>query len=132
MKVQFREYQQHYVMFQIRTNVSDFSVLISIIIMVSIDALIGIPTPKLTVPEEFKVRVTLYRTVTSQRSPVELLYSVHSVNVSLPSLSAASLVKLSCIIVTHLTVSVCLNCTHNCLVHTSSSPPKMRVVSAFG
>ena len=40
---------------QVRTNVSDFAVLISIIIMVLIDALCGLPTPKLTVPTEFKV-----------------------------------------------------------------------------
>ncbi|KAH3748022.1 hypothetical protein DPMN_182459, partial [Dreissena polymorpha] len=38
----------------VRTNVSDFSVIISIIVMVGIDAALGIPTPKLTVPTEFK------------------------------------------------------------------------------
>ncbi|XP_060562154.1 electrogenic sodium bicarbonate cotransporter 4-like [Ruditapes philippinarum] len=38
----------------VRQNVSDFAVLISIIVMVSVDATLGLPTPKLLVPEEFK------------------------------------------------------------------------------
>lgn len=38
----------------VRQNLSDFSVLISIISMVGIDVLLGIPTPKLNVPREFK------------------------------------------------------------------------------
>ncbi|CAI9721662.1 electroneutral sodium bicarbonate exchanger 1-like isoform X1 [Octopus vulgaris] len=38
----------------VRHNLSDFSVLISIIIMVGIDMLLGIPTPKLEVPKKFK------------------------------------------------------------------------------
>lgn len=38
----------------VRQNVSDFAVLLSIIIMVVIDALCGLPTPKLLVPTEFK------------------------------------------------------------------------------
>ncbi|XP_045177486.2 electrogenic sodium bicarbonate cotransporter 1-like isoform X5 [Mercenaria mercenaria] len=38
----------------VRQNVSDFAVLISIIIMVCVDASLGLPTPKLMVPEEFK------------------------------------------------------------------------------
>lgn len=42
---------------QVRQNVSDFAVLIAIVVMVLIDALLGIPTPKLTVPSEIKVHV---------------------------------------------------------------------------
>ncbi|KAK3611748.1 hypothetical protein CHS0354_014094 [Potamilus streckersoni] len=38
----------------IRQNVSDFAVLISIVVMVVLDAITGIPTPKLSVPTEFK------------------------------------------------------------------------------
>ncbi|KAL3855467.1 hypothetical protein ACJMK2_014678 [Sinanodonta woodiana] len=38
----------------IRQNVSDFAVLLSIVIMVILDAITGIPTPKLSVPTEFK------------------------------------------------------------------------------
>jgi hypothetical protein len=41
--------------FQVRQRISDFSVLISIIAMVLLDYFIGLPTPKLTVPGEFKV-----------------------------------------------------------------------------
>lgn len=35
--------------------VSDFAVLISIIVMVSIDVLVGVKTPKLEVPAKFQV-----------------------------------------------------------------------------
>ncbi|XP_045177681.2 sodium bicarbonate cotransporter 3-like isoform X2 [Mercenaria mercenaria] len=38
----------------VRQNVSDFAVLISIVVMVVIDAVCKLPTPKLHVPEEFK------------------------------------------------------------------------------
>lgn len=41
--------------FQIRQRLSDFGVLIAILVMVGLDALVGIDTPKLTVPTEFKV-----------------------------------------------------------------------------
>ncbi|XP_060568438.1 electrogenic sodium bicarbonate cotransporter 1-like [Ruditapes philippinarum] len=38
----------------VRQNVSDFAVLISIVAMVTLDAVCDLPTPKLHVPEEFK------------------------------------------------------------------------------
>lgn len=38
----------------VRQNLSDFSVLLSIIAMVAVDILLGVPTPKLNVPKEFK------------------------------------------------------------------------------
>ena len=40
---------------QIRQTVSDFGVLIAIISMVCLDAWFAVPTPKLSVPSEFKV-----------------------------------------------------------------------------
>ena len=40
---------------QVRQSLSDFAVLIAILITVGIDVAIGIPTPKLEVPEQFKV-----------------------------------------------------------------------------
>lgn len=42
---------------QVRQLLNDFAVLISIIVMVGIDMAIGIETPKLEVPTEFKVRI---------------------------------------------------------------------------
>ena len=45
-------------MFQVRQLLSDFAVLISIVVMVGIDIAIGIGTPKLEVPTEFAVRHT--------------------------------------------------------------------------
>ena len=41
--------------FQVRQSLSDFAVLIAILITVGMDVAIGIPTPKLEVPEQFKV-----------------------------------------------------------------------------
>ncbi|XP_070186567.1 electroneutral sodium bicarbonate exchanger 1-like isoform X2 [Littorina saxatilis] len=38
----------------VRQSMSDFAVLIAIVLAVGLDALIGIPTPKLEVPEQFK------------------------------------------------------------------------------
>ncbi|XP_033728588.1 electrogenic sodium bicarbonate cotransporter 1-like [Pecten maximus] len=38
----------------VRQTVSDFSVLLAIVIMVGLDLALGLPTPKLTVPSEFK------------------------------------------------------------------------------
>ena len=38
-----------------RSLISDFAVLLSIVIFVGVDMLIGINTPKLVVPSEFKV-----------------------------------------------------------------------------
>ncbi|XP_067649397.1 electroneutral sodium bicarbonate exchanger 1-like [Haliotis asinina] len=38
----------------VRQIISDFGVLIAIVLMVLVDYLLGLPTPKLTVPEEFK------------------------------------------------------------------------------
>ena len=42
-------------MFQIRGIVSDFAVTLAILLMVLLHALVGIRTPTLTVPEEFRV-----------------------------------------------------------------------------
>ena len=42
-------------MLQVRALISDFAVMIAIVTMVGVDAAIGLPTPKLTVPKEFKV-----------------------------------------------------------------------------
>ena len=42
-----------------RSLISDFAVLLSIVIFVGVDMLIGINTPKLVVPSEFKVTQTL-------------------------------------------------------------------------
>ena len=43
--------------FQVRQLLSDFAVLISIVVMVGIDMAIGIGTPKLEVPTEFVVSI---------------------------------------------------------------------------
>ena len=43
-------------MFQIRAIVNDFAVMFAILTMVLTDFFLGIPTPKLHVPEEFRVR----------------------------------------------------------------------------
>ena len=44
----------------VRSLISDFAVLLSIIIFVVVDILIGIDTPKLVVPSEFKVVFSLF------------------------------------------------------------------------
>lgn len=40
---------------QVRSTVSDFAVFLAIVIMVLIDFMVGIPSPKLHVPHMFKV-----------------------------------------------------------------------------
>lgn len=40
-----------------RSTISDFAVFLTIVIMVAIDYLVGVPSPKLHVPEKFEVRV---------------------------------------------------------------------------
>lgn len=45
---------------QIRQRISDFGVLLAILIMVGVDIAVGINTPKLIVPEQFKVRVHMH------------------------------------------------------------------------
>lgn len=40
---------------QVRSTVSDFAVFLTIVVMVLIDFMIGIPSPKLHVPHMFKV-----------------------------------------------------------------------------
>ena len=45
---------------QVRQIVSDFAVLLAIILMVGMDIAIGIPTPKLEVPEKFSVSTCIY------------------------------------------------------------------------
>ncbi len=42
---------------QIRSIVSDFAVMIAIVTMVATDAAIGLDTPKLLIPHDFKVGV---------------------------------------------------------------------------
>lgn len=44
--------------FQVRAIISDFAVFITILTMVLIDYALGIPSPKLQVPNKFKVSVT--------------------------------------------------------------------------
>jgi len=41
--------------FQVRSTISDFAVFLTIMIMVLVDYLVGIPSPKLKVPERFQV-----------------------------------------------------------------------------
>ena len=43
------------IIFQVRSLISDFAVMIAICLMVLIDALMGLDTPKLSVPENFEV-----------------------------------------------------------------------------
>lgn len=40
-----------------RSTISDFAVFLTIVIMVVIDYLVGVPSPKLHVPEKFEVRI---------------------------------------------------------------------------
>lgn len=40
---------------QVRSTVSDFAVFLTIMIMVLLDYLVGVPTPKLNVPDHFQV-----------------------------------------------------------------------------
>lgn len=42
--------------FKVRSTISDFAVFLTIVIMVLIDYLVGVPSPKLHVPEKFEVR----------------------------------------------------------------------------
>lgn len=44
-----------YFTLQVRNIIGDFAILIAILVNVGIDAAVGLPTPKLTVPSEFKV-----------------------------------------------------------------------------
>jgi sodium bicarbonate cotransporter 7 len=41
--------------FQVRSTISDFAVFLTIMIMVLVDYLVGIPSPKLNVPDRFQV-----------------------------------------------------------------------------
>ena len=40
---------------QVRSSISDFAVFLTIMIMVLVDYLVGVPTPKLNVPDRFEV-----------------------------------------------------------------------------
>lgn len=42
---------------QVRSTISDFAVFLTIVVMVLIDYLVGVPSPKLHVPEKFEVRI---------------------------------------------------------------------------
>ena len=42
-------------LFQVRSFISDFSVIIAIAVMVTVDVVVGFETPKLLVPESFQV-----------------------------------------------------------------------------
>lgn len=44
-----------FLFFQARKLISDFAIILSILIFCVIDALVGVDTPKLIVPNEFKV-----------------------------------------------------------------------------
>lgn len=44
---------------QIRSTVSDFAVFLTILVMVLLDYLVGVPSPKLSVPERFEVKLLL-------------------------------------------------------------------------
>lgn len=48
---------------QIRQRISDFGVLLAILIMVGVDIAVGINTPKLIVPEQFKVSSSLCKSL---------------------------------------------------------------------
>lgn len=41
---------------QVRSSISDFAVFLTIMIMVLLDYLVGVPSPKLDVPVRFKVK----------------------------------------------------------------------------
>ena len=41
---------------QVRSLISDFAVFTAIVLMVVVDMVVGLDTPKLLVPEEFRVR----------------------------------------------------------------------------
>jgi hypothetical protein len=56
---------------QIRGTISDFGVLIAIIVMVCVDALLGIPTPKLSVPTELPSKAST-QTITMMYLPLTL------------------------------------------------------------
>ena len=45
-----------YLFLQVRQTVSDFAVLIAVMLMIGVDAIFGIPTPKLPVPSSFQVK----------------------------------------------------------------------------
>lgn len=40
---------------QVRSTISDFAVFLTIMIMVLVDYLVGVPSPKLNVPDRFEV-----------------------------------------------------------------------------
>ncbi|KFO27292.1 Sodium bicarbonate cotransporter 3 [Fukomys damarensis] len=45
---------------QVRSTISDFAVFLTIVIMVAIDYLVGVPSPKLHVPEKFEVLALVF------------------------------------------------------------------------
>lgn len=49
-------YEYHYLYPQVRQLISDFAVLLAIVLMTLADVLYGLPTPKLDVPSSIKVR----------------------------------------------------------------------------
>lgn len=46
---------------QVRSTISDFAVFLTIMIMVLVDYLVGVPSPKLNVPDRFKVTLACQR-----------------------------------------------------------------------
>jgi len=52
---------------QVRQIIGDFAILIAILVCVGIDASVGLPTPKLAVPAEFKVG---YSSISSSSSSI--------------------------------------------------------------
>lgn len=51
----FIEMRGNVLFVQVRSTVSDFAVFLTIMFMVLLDYLVGVPTPKLNVPDHFQV-----------------------------------------------------------------------------
>lgn len=45
---------------QVRKLISDFAIILAILIFCGVDMLVGVDTPKLIVPSEFKVSLTTF------------------------------------------------------------------------
>jgi tetrahydromethanopterin S-methyltransferase subunit C len=62
---------------QIRRTISDFGVLIAIIVMVCVDALLGIPTPKLSVPtiKNVSMRIPILKKTSPKMKQTLCLFS---------------------------------------------------------
>lgn len=56
---------------QVRKVLSDFSSVLAILLGCGLDAFLGLPTPKLMVPTEFKVRASGIRRATGRARPID-------------------------------------------------------------